>query len=116
MTESMLMKVMMDMAETLMVMMLARMIVMKVMMIMVEILMMIILAGDDCDQCLNHGMAADDRVGREGVWQADAETKTINFVSQPPSPASLAAVYYIVVPSLADTVVQCLPSLVVYTA
>ena len=78
----------------------------KVMMIMVEILMMIILAGDDCDQCLNHGMAADDRVGREGVWQADAETKTINFVSQPPSLASLAAVYYIVLPSLADTVVQ----------
>ena len=64
MTESMLMKVMMDMAETLMVMMLARMIVMKVMMIMVEMLMMIILAGDDCDQCLNHSMAADDRVGR----------------------------------------------------
>ena len=47
-------------------------------------------------------MAADDRVWREeGVWQADAETKTINFVSQPPSPASLAAVYYIV-----DTVVE----------
>ena len=45
MTESMLMKVMMDMAETLMVMMLARMIVMKVMTIMVEILMMIILLG-----------------------------------------------------------------------
>ena len=79
---------------------------MKVMIIMVDILMMIILAGDDCDQCLNLGMAADDRVGREGVWQADAETKTINFVSQPPSLASLAAVYYIVLPSLADTVVQ----------
>ena len=104
MTESMLMKVMMIMPEILMVMMLARMIVMKVMVIMVEILMVIILAGDDCDQCLNHGMAADDRVGREGVWQADAETKTINFVSQPPSPASLAAVYYLVVSSLADTV------------
>ena len=68
--------------------------------------MMIISAGDDCDQCLNHGMAADDRVGREGVWQADAETKTINFVSQPPSPASLAAVYYTVVPFLADTIAQ----------
>ena len=99
------MKVMMIMLEILMMMMmLARMIVIKVMMVMVEILMMIILAGDDCDQCLNHGMAADDRVGREGVWQADAETKTINFVSQPPSPASLAAVYYLVVSSLADTV------------
>ena len=91
MTELVLMKVMMIMPE--MMMMLARMIVMKVMVIMVEILMVIILAGDDCDQCLNHGMAADDRVGREGVWQADAETKTINFVSQPPSPASLAAVH-----------------------
>ena len=86
-----------------MMLMLARM---MVMIIMVEMLMMIILAGDDCDQCLNHGMAADDRVGREGVWQADAETKTINFVSQPPSPASLAAVCYIVVPFLVDTVVQ----------
>ena len=81
-------------------------VLMKVMMIMPEVLMMMMLmwAGDDCDQCLNHGMAADDRVGREGVWQADAETKTINFVSQPPSLASLAAVYYLVVSSLADTV------------
>ena len=87
MTDTMLIKVMMIMVEILMMMMLARMIVMKVMMVMVEILMMIILAGDDCDQCLNHGMAADDRVGRRVYGRRMPRPRQlISFLSRLPRP------------------------------